>query len=589
MSAHLTSSYGSRNPVLSALLFAVSVSALAPGVFSGRGAAQEAAEMTSKEQPAVFRSSTNLVLVPVVVRDSKGRAVTTLRKEDFRLTDAGKVQEITRFTIETGAASPGSTANPAAPASVSGAQEQPRSVFEEAPVTGLAERFIVYLFDDLHISTQDFLMSRQAAERHLAADFGPSDRAAILTTSGQFSLDFTDDRPALLKALGSIVPKPLERAADCDETSYYIADRYRNMHDNEADQLLTLQVLECHPDYDPTKDEAAIKSEKDAMTIRALSQGEYNSRLAMAGVGNAIRLLGTVPGKRALVLVSPGFLARQLTVEKTDLMERALRAAIAVNTVDGRGLATYAPMAEDRGQIGGPLAQSLRFTMDRGEKSEQGDVLAEIAYGTGGVWIHDTNDLVGGFRAAASPPECVYVLAFIPQNLKYDGRFHALKVSINGGYSIQSRRGYYAPTKLMNAEEQAREEIREAVFSREEVRDIPLELRTQFFKPTDISATISVTAQLDAEQLHFRKSEGRNSDSLKVVTVVFDRNGKWVSGNEKTLQLNLKDATLSTRFASGLSLRTSFNVTPGLYQIRVVVRDSEGQMMAARNAAVEIP
>jgi VWFA-related protein len=585
MSAPLTSTYGNRNPVLSALLFAVSVSAFALGVFPGRGAAQETAEMTSKEQPAVFRSSTNLVLVPVVVRDSKGRAVTTLRKEDFRLMDAGKVQEITRFTIETGAASPGATAGTATPASAPVAQEQPRSIFEEAPVTGLAERFIVYLFDDLHISTQDFLMSRQAAERHLAADFGPSDRAAILTTSGQFSLAFTGDRPALLKALGSIVPKPVERAADCDETSYYIADRYRNMHDTEADHLLTLQVQECHPDYD----EPAIKVEKDAMTLRALSQGEYNSRLAMAGVGNAIRLLGTVPGKRALVLVSPGFIARQLTVEKTDLMDRALRAAIAVNTVDGRGLATYAPMAEDRGQIGGPLAQSLRFSMDRGEKSEQGDVLAEIAYGTGGVWVHDTNDLVGGFRAAASPPECVYVLAFIPQNLKYDGRFHALKVSINGGYSIQSRRGYYAPTKLMDAEEQAREEIREAVFSREEVRDIPLELRTQFFKPTDISATISVTAQLDAEQLHFRKSQGRNSDSLKVVTVVFDRNGKWVSGNEKTLQLNLKDATLSTRFASGLSLRTSFNVTPGLYQIRVVVRDSEGQMMAARNAAVEIP
>jgi hypothetical protein len=270
-------------------------------------------------------------------------------------------------------------------------------------------------------------------------------------------------------------------------------------------------------------------------------------------------------------------------------MDRALRAAIAVNTVDGRGLATYAPMAEDRDQIGGPVAQSIRFSMDRGEKSEQGDVLAEIAYGTGGVWVHDTNDLVSGFRAAASPPECVYVLAFIPQNLKYDGRFHSLKVSITGGYSIQARRGYYAPTRLLNAEEQAREEIREAVFSREEVRDIPLELKTQFFKPNDITATVSVTARVDAQQLHYRKSEGRNSDSLKVVTVVFDRNGKWVSGSEKTMTLNLKDQTLASQFAAGLNLRSSFNVSPGLYQIRVVIRDSEGQMMAARNAAVDIP
>ncbi len=536
--------------------------------------------MTTKEQPAVFRSSSNLVLVPVIVRDSKGNLVKNLRKEDFRLVDAGKTQEITRFVVE----------NRAAPAraaelSVPGAPEQTRNIFAEPPVTGLAERFIVYLFDDIHTNTQDFLMSRQAAERHVAAEFGPSDRAAVLTVSGQYSLEFTGDRPTLLKGIAGFAPKSPERASDCEETSYYIADRYKNMHDGQADELLTMQIQECHPDFD----DAAVKVEKEMMTSKALVQGEHESRLAMISVGNAIRLLSTAPGQRVLVLISPGFLARTLTVEETDLIEKALRANIAINTVDSRGLPTYAGTAEDRPQVGGIVAQSIRFSMDRSEKIEQGDVLAEVAYGSGGVWVHDTNDLVAGLRAAVAPPECVYVLGFTPQNLKYDGRFHALKVAVNGGYSIQSRRGYYAPTHLMDAEEQAREEVREAVFSREEVGDIPLDLRTQFFKPDDIRATISVTAQVDAQRLHYRKADGRNSDSLKVVTAVFDRNGKWVSGNEKTVNLNLKDATLSSRFASALSVRTSFNVSPGVYQIRVVVRDSEGQMMAAKNAAVEIP
>jgi hypothetical protein len=36
-------------------------------------------------------------------------------------------------------------------------------------------------------------------------------------------------------------------------------------------------------------------------------------------------------------------------------------------------------------------------------------------------------------------------------------------------------------------------------------------------------------------------------------------------------------------------VKTSFDTQPGKYLLRLVVRDSEGQMMAARNGIVEIP
>ncbi|MBZ5584260.1 MAG: hypothetical protein LAQ30_19005, partial [Acidobacteriia bacterium] len=71
-----------------ALLFLISASA------------QDAPEMTTREESVVFRSRTDLVMVPVVVRDPRGRAVGNLRKEDFRVTDKGRPQEITRFSVE---------------------------------------------------------------------------------------------------------------------------------------------------------------------------------------------------------------------------------------------------------------------------------------------------------------------------------------------------------------------------------------------------------------------------------------------------------------------------------------------------------
>jgi hypothetical protein len=44
----------------------------------------------------------NLISVPVVIRDSKGRAIGNLRQEDFQVFDKGKLQVITKFSIETG-------------------------------------------------------------------------------------------------------------------------------------------------------------------------------------------------------------------------------------------------------------------------------------------------------------------------------------------------------------------------------------------------------------------------------------------------------------------------------------------------------
>ena len=44
------------------------------------------------DQPLVFKAKVNLIMVPVVVRDKKGKTVATLHQEDFELFDQGKPQ-----------------------------------------------------------------------------------------------------------------------------------------------------------------------------------------------------------------------------------------------------------------------------------------------------------------------------------------------------------------------------------------------------------------------------------------------------------------------------------------------------------------
>jgi hypothetical protein len=148
--------------------------------------------------------------------------------------------------------------------------------------------------------------------------------------------------------------------------------------------------------------------------------------------------------------------------------------------------------------------------------------------------------------------------------------------------------GYYAPKQSVNAVEQAKQQIQDQVFSQEELHELPVEFHTQFFKTNDDDAKLSVVVRLDVQRLHYRKVDGRNNNSLTVVSVVFDRNGNYVTGNQKTLQMHWKDETLGTKLASGVTLKSSFDVKPGSYLVRVVVRDDEGQL-AAQNGSIEIP
>ena len=195
-----------------------------------------------------------------------------------------------------------------------------------------------------------------------------------------------------------------------------------------------------------------------------------------------------------------------------------------------------------------------------------------------------------GLRQTAASPEYYYVLGFAPQNMKFDGRFHGLKIKLKNppGLTLQTRKGYYAPRHAPDAAEEAKQEIEDALFSQEEMHGLPIQLHTQFFKASDTDAKLAVLAHVDVKHLRFRKADGRNNSDLTVASGLFDRNGTFITGTEKVVTMRLKDETLEHRLESGMTVKTSFDVRPGSYLVRLVVRDAEGQL-SAENGAIEIP
>lgn len=53
--------------------------------------------------------------------------------------------------------------------------------------------------------------------------------------------------------------------------------------------------------------------------------------------------------------------------------------------------------------------------------------------------------------------------------------------------------------------------------------------------------------------------------------------------------MRLRDMTLEHLNRFGVSVKSTFDVQPGAFLVRVVVRDSEGAQMAAVNRGVVIP
>jgi len=543
-------------------------------------AAANQPEMATKEAPAIFKTRVNLVMVPVVVRDAKGRAIGTFTKDNFQLSDKGKPQEISKFSVEKSGGK--------APIPVQ-AETLPAAPGEDtlAPAD-IPERFVAYLFDDMHLPFGDLVRARDAAGRQLAG-LPKTDRAAIYTTSGQNQLDFTGDVDKLQETLLRIRNRSISDPGgipQCPDISYYMADQIVR-GDAMAVSLAAQELMACTPGITLAQAQSFVQN----AARNVLGPAEQETRVSLIVLKDVVRRMSVMPGQRIIVLISPGFLAPDQQQEKNDILDRAIHENVLINSLDARGL-WVDPMV-DVSRSGSTSTGSfgmLKRQYDRDSANAQADVLSEMAAGTGGIFFQNNNDLDAGLRQLVAAPEYYYVLGFSPQNLKLDGSFHGLKVTLKppAGLAIQARKGYYAPRKLSNAAETAKQEIEEALFSREELSELPVELHTQFFKG-EKDATLAVLCRVDPKHIQFRKADGRNNNSLTIVSGIFDRDGNFVSGVEKTVEMKLKDETLAKLLAAGtMSIKTNFSVAPGTYMVRLVVRDSEGQFMSAVNGAVAI-
>ncbi len=533
--------------------------------FSSRVWAQDPAQQQAPSPPAPNQSSNNdpqrnpevdapptkvqvtLVVVPVVVRDSSGHTVGNLQKENFQLFDNGKPVEISQFALEK---APSTNKDPSTTAAANG-----KSSFV------VPDRFTAILFDDLHSNFGNLPQLRAAGLQFVSSALARTERLAIFTTSGKLSVDFTDDRAKLQDALIRLKPNPLpgSQINSCPSLTHYDANQIVNRHDLSTRGDAVSEVLSQCGVKDPKMALAMVEEAAE----RVLSVGNVQTNLVLMSLSEILDRLSSLPGQRTIVLASPSFLVSDTEHREYQVVDRAVRSHIVISTMDTRGTYSYENEVADS------------------------NVLSEFADGTGGTFFRNNNDLNEGLRRVASAPEFMYELAFAPRDLQDDGKYHHLKVKIvrAGNLSVSAREGYFAAATHSDPKQSENIAINDAVFSQNEVHDLPVTMQTQLIKNDKPSGKLNVLTIVDLRDMPHRVADGKNANDLRVVAAIFDRNGKYLGALDKKIAVRWPGENARTQTAATLT----FLLDSGTYLVRLVVRDSESQHLFSQSAIVEVP
>jgi VWFA-related protein len=503
-----------------------------------------------------LRVKVNLVLVPVVVRDSSGKAIGTLKREDFRIIDNKHEQLLTEFQVE-------------APTRVDSASIATAPAGSSSQVKNFVppERFTGLFIDDIHLDPAQLSQVTKALRHYLDSVNLADQRIALLTSTGLGQVDFSSDLAGLRAAVNKLRAHPMagSNMRDCPDVSYYDADLIINHGDRAALEAAIGEAASACGVKDPRAAERVARNAAQ----RRLESGDLERTTVLSRLAEAIKRTAATPGQRTLVFVSPGFLLTDGDEEQARIIESAVRQKITVNALDSRGLYVE---AENNGAL------------------QQSNVMLELAGATGGTFFRNSNALDAGFKRLAEAPEYVYLLGFSPADVKADGKFHHLKVELtnNSKLAVTARRGYYADGGRPDSAEVARERVTEAVFSPAAIHDLSVQLRTQFVRDDKPVARLTVAPTIDLSLLPGRQQEGKSHNELNIVMAVFDNNGKYLTGSDKTFQLNWspgQDGTLP----QGDLPHTNFILRSGDYAVRVVVCETMSSRMSAETIPVHIP
>ncbi len=527
--------------------------------------------------PAI-RVDTRSVEIAAVVRDGHGKPVAGLTKDDFRVLDDGKERLIDHFVVQ--------NTLPDALNDLKSAVAPALKPGSPAATPAPAERYLALFFDDMNGTDAELangLKQAQAAAKKFVKDALKGDvRIGIFTESGMQTVEFTTDEAKLEEAISALKAHTKMREeglTHCPRITPYLAYRIAA----EKDQGSVWAVMfDAGQKGCPTPPAVIMaQAEETWRQVQALSTDTLNA------IGRIVVHLGTMPGRREVLLASSGFLAMAQPELKDKIINRALQAGVVINALDAKGIYNEAQPGvrpQDGGFTetlsGSTAAANQWIKFETTEMPLRMEALSEplgtLAEGTGGVFYHNNNDLAAGFRKLGNPPEVTYRLGFRPEGAA-EGGYHKLKV-VAKKYEVQARPGYFVPRA-----DTLQSVIDREILAEDTVADFPVGIQLR-----QDQGTLSVMVSIDISKLRFSKEGDRQVQKVAFTAALFDAQGKMAAAKEGAMDLSLTEATYKRLASTGVNVEIALQVPAGKYKLRQVTEEALDGKIACSSRAIEV-
>jgi len=552
-----------RRTVLS---LAIAVMALATG------SAQQAQPPAPVQGGVTFRTSTRLVVQTVTVKDKDGTPVEGLTASDFAVTEDGMPQDIAFVEFQRvdttpigadAAASRAAAAAPAAPAPATSAVAPVTQPAIAAPAPGdiryQDRRLLVFYFDLSAMPPPDQARAYANAQKYIDTQMTRSDMIAIITFQGggvRVKQDFTDNRAALREVIPRLI-------------------------------------------YGDDLDGDGIPDNPDVGTAFGQDDAEFNifnTDRQLAALQTAVTMLRPLAEQKALVYFGSGLRLNgsdnQAQLRAT--VNAAVKANVAIHTIDARGLVASAPLGDASrpspgglGMFTGRLAEAAVTNMQRSQ-----DTLYSLAKDTGGTAMFDYNDLAVGIVEAARSVTSYYIVGYYTNKTAEDGKFRRVRVSLTGGRDgeLSYREGYFADKAFakFNAADKERQ-LEEALLLDNPVTDIPIAMEVNYFQLNRAEYFVPVAVKIPGSELALARRRGAARTSIDFIGEVKDDFGITLQNVRDKLDIKLDEDTAAQLSKRPIQYETGFTLLPGKYVLKFLARDAETGRMGTYQAAFTIP
>lgn len=554
-----------------------------------------AAAGASQEPPPTFKRDVEVVTVDVVVTDKAGNPITGLAREDFTVLDEGTPQALVNFDV----VHPPDE-EPEARATGTVRPEPPRISTNTAP--RLPGRTFVVVFDNINMSPLNTQRAKAAVVAFLEKGLHDGDRVMIAATAGGAWWTTTmpggrEDLVAILKGL---------------EGRRFVTAAYDRMTDFEAmrvyqysDHLMSRRVQERFERYGvktDVKDARQVEAEDIAIRGRidpfvdnkaaeTYLKAKTRNRSTFASIERVMKPLADTRDRKAVLLVSEGFVYDPAEPGYRLVVEAARRANAALYFIDTRGLDDMPGFYS--AQFGERIDEKnvLSAIADMTQESEGA---VSLARDTGGFTVAKTNDLETGIVRIGRESSSYYLLGYAPGTIPRDGRFRKIEVRVRRpGAIVRARRGYFAPSDVADAgaakvTSRTDPQIQYGLDAPTPLDEIPLRLTAYVLEQTSPGrARVLVAADADVSRVEFTETEGRLLGALDTLAVAARRETADAFRNDQKVDLERKPGPVAS--PSWYTIVREFELPAGGYQAKLVVRDPTSKRMGTVSHEFVVP